>query len=46
MKIKHNQSLEFKMTNNIEVKTITINNNEKMTDWKGNEISFYMKFDV
>ena len=32
IKIKHNQKLEFKMTNEIKVKTTTIYNNENMTD--------------
>ena len=31
-KIRHNQKLELKITNNIKVKTITMNNNENMTD--------------
>ena len=34
------------MTNKIEVKTITINNNGNITGWKGKESSFQMKFDV
>ena len=34
IEIKHFQKLEFKMTNEIGVKTIKINNNENMTDWK------------
>ena len=34
------------MTNKIEVKTITIMNNENMTDWKENESYLYMKFDI
>ena len=34
------------MTNKIEVKTITINNNQNMTGWKENELYWYMKFDV
>ena len=33
------------MTNKIEVKTKTINNNENMTDWKENETYLHMNFD-
>ena len=32
------------MANQIKVKTITINNNENITDWKENESYLYMKF--
>ena len=34
------------MTKKIKVKTITINNNENMTEWKENESYLHMKFDV
>ena len=33
------------MANNIEVKSITINNNGNITDWKENESYSHMKFD-
>ena len=34
------------MTYKIEVKAITIDNNENMTDWKENESYLHKKFDV
>ena len=34
------------MPNKIEVKDITINNNENISDWKEDESYLYMKFDV
>ena len=34
IEIKNNQKMEFKITNKIGVKSITIKNNENMTDWK------------
>ena len=34
------------MTNKIEVKAITINNDENMTNGEENESYLYMKFDV
>ena len=34
------------MTNKIKLKTIKINNNGNMTDWKENESYLHMKFDV
>ena len=34
------------MSNKIEVKTISINNNKNMTDWKGNKLYSYMIFYV
>ena len=33
------------MTIKIKVKTLTINKNENMTDWKEKEYCFYIKFD-
>ena len=39
IKIKYNQKLEFKITNKVKLKTITININENMTGWKENETS-------
>ena len=37
LKVKSNQWMEFKMTNKIEVKYITIDNkNGNSTDWKEN----------
>ena len=34
------------MTNKIEAKNRTVNNNENITDWKENESYLRMKFDV
>ena len=34
------------MTNKIKLRTITINNNENMTDWKENKPYLHFKFDV
>ena len=43
IKITYNQKLKFDMTYKIEVKAITINNNENMTDWKENESYLHKK---
>ena len=40
--MRHNQKLELKMTNNIKVKTITMNNNENINDWEENESYIYI----
>ena len=46
MRIKSNQKFKFDMTYKIEVKAITINNNENMTDWKENESYLQKEVDV
>ena len=37
-KMKSNQKPKLNITYNIEVKDITINSDEYMTDWNGNEL--------
>ena len=39
--IKYNRKLEFETANKTEVKNITINNNDNMTDWTENELYLY-----